>query len=121
MGEMEPVGPANGPGVSGDRAAGDAAPAATEVVAIMDASDQQMTDWAEMPAPSPEMMADWTRWNQDARAKRIEAARDAWYSGALGLYLSDLHRHDALSRAVVRIIERRRQREDYPAIFGVMR
>jgi len=83
---------------------------------------ERMTDWAEMPAPSPDVMAEGlARWAEAQRARRIEAARDAWYSGALGLYLSDLHRHDALSRAVVRIIERRRQREDYPAIFGVMR
>jgi len=54
---MESAGPANGPGVSGDRAAGDASPATTEVVAIMDAEVEQMIDWSEMPAISPETVA----------------------------------------------------------------
>jgi len=44
MDEVAPVGPAHGPGVSGDRAAGDAAPAATEVVAMLSTKVVEVTD-----------------------------------------------------------------------------
>ncbi len=81
----------------------------------------RMTDWAEMPAPSPEMVAAWTRFSEARRAKRIETARDAYVMGAMGVRPADMEplgRHDALLRLEASYAVRWALRMTYPAVMG---
>ncbi len=80
---------------------------------------EQMTDWAEMPAPSPEVVAEWmTRWQEAERAGRIERALDAWFDGGWVPAIAELERHDALVRMCSFRVAKTSMRVRYPAVMG---
>ncbi len=89
---------------------------------MLDASVESMTDWAEMPAPSPEVVAEGTaRLSEAERAEMIETARDAYVLGVRGKGRDPLRRHDALWRLEAAYATTWALRMAYPAIFGVSR
>ncbi len=77
---------------------------------------EQMTDWAEMPAPSPEMMEPWMkRLGETMRADRIEALVKA---GAVW----DFHVRQSIDYVAVHGAPSRRAiRDQCPAIFEAAR
>ena|GEM_PF-6139685 len=103
---------------------------------MLDAEVVAMTDWAEMPAPSPEMVAPGLdqmigaeerakrietardAWYDGEWAKRIETARDAWYDGEWAFDPEVLRPQDALIRGLDRIFDARLMRFRFPAVMG---